>query len=46
VVQRIAKVEAENRRLRQSLTDAESKLEALSDIERSLREQSANADPQ
>ncbi len=46
VVQRIAKVEAENRRLRRSLTDAESKLEALSDIERSLREQSANADPQ
>ncbi len=46
VAQGIARVEAENRRLRQSLTDAESKLDALSDIERSLREQSANADPQ
>jgi len=46
LAQRVANVEAENRRLRRSLTDAESKLEALSDIERSLREQSANGDPQ
>jgi len=46
VTQRIARVETENRRLQQSLTDAESKLDALSDIERSLREQSANGDPQ
>lgn len=46
VAQRIAKVEAENRRLRKSLSVAESKLEALSDIERSLREQSANNEPQ
>ena len=29
-----------------AMTDAESKLDALSDIERSLREQSANGDPQ
>ena len=42
---RMANLEAENRRLRQSLTDAESKLEALSDIERSLREQSSNDEP-
>jgi hypothetical protein len=46
VAQRIAKVEAENRRLKRSLADSEAKLEALSAIERSLREQSANAEPQ
>ena len=46
VARRIANVEAENRRLRQSLADAEAKLDALSAIERSIREQSANADPQ
>lgn len=46
VARRIANVEAENQRLRQSLADAESKLEALSDIERSLREQSSSGDPQ
>ena len=45
VAQRIAKVEAENRRLKRSLADSEAKLEALSAIERSLREQSANAEP-
>ena len=41
----LANLEAENRRLQQSLTDAESKLDALSAIERSLREQSSNGDP-
>ena len=45
VAQRIAKVEAENRQLRRSLADSEAKLEALSAIERSLREQSGNGDP-
>jgi len=40
----LADLEAENRRLRQSLTDAESKLDALSAIERSLREQSSNGE--
>ena len=45
VAQRIAKVEAENRRLKRSLADSEAKLEALSAIERSLREQSANGEP-
>ncbi len=40
----LANLEAENRRLRQSLTDAESKLDALSAIERSLREQSSNGE--
>lgn len=46
VARRITNVEDENRRLRQSLADAEAKLEALSAIERSIREQSANAEPQ
>ncbi len=41
----LADLEAENRRLRQSLADAESKLDALSAIERSLREQSSNGEP-
>jgi hypothetical protein len=44
VARRIANVEAENRRLRRSLDDAESKLEALSDIERSLREQAESGE--
>lgn len=39
VNQRIATVEAENRRLRRELDDAESKLEAITSIERSIREQ-------
>ena len=46
LAQRIANVEAENRRLRRSLDDAQSKLDALSEIERELREQSANSEPQ
>jgi hypothetical protein len=37
--QRIANVEAENRRLRRELRDAEGKLEAITTIERSIREQ-------
>jgi len=46
IARRITNVEAENRQLRQSLADAEAKLEALSAIERSIREQSANTEPQ
>lgn len=37
--QRIAAIEAENRRLRSELADAEEKLEAITSIERSIREQ-------
>jgi hypothetical protein len=37
--QRLATVESENRRLRQELADAENKLEAITSIERSIREQ-------
>lgn len=37
--QRLATVEAENRRLRSELADAEEKLEAITTIERSIREQ-------
>ena len=37
--QRLATVEAENRRLRSELEDAEQKLEAITSIERSIREQ-------
>lgn len=36
---RLANLEAENRRLRQDLAEAEEKLEAISTIERSIREQ-------
>ena len=39
IAQRIATVEAENRQLRSALEDAESKLEAITSIERSIREQ-------
>ncbi|MDH5214540.1 MAG: hypothetical protein OEY04_09970 [Gammaproteobacteria bacterium] len=39
VTQRIASVEAENRRLRQALAEAEEKLEAITSIERAIREQ-------
>jgi hypothetical protein len=35
----VASVEAENRRLRRSLEEAESKLEAITSIERSVRDQ-------
>lgn len=37
--QRLATVEAENRRLRQELDEAENKLEAITTIERSIRQQ-------
>ncbi len=37
--QRLATVEAENRRLRRDLEDAESKLEAITSIEQSIRQQ-------
>lgn len=39
VAQRIAKVESENRQLRRSLQEAEQKLDAITSIERSIREQ-------
>ena len=39
ISQRLAVVEAENRRLRRDLEDAEQKLEAITSIERSIREQ-------
>jgi len=44
--QRLARIEAENRQLRESLADAEAKLEAITTIERSIREQSGDNDPQ
>ena len=37
--QRLAVVEAENRRLRRDLADAEAKLEAITSIERDIRQQ-------
>lgn len=37
--QRLATVEADNRRLRRELADAETKLEAITSIERSIRQQ-------
>ena len=42
IAQRIATVEAENRRLESSLAEAESKLEAITSIERSIRDQPDN----
>lgn len=39
ISQRLASVEAENRQLRRELDDAEQKLEAITSIERSIREQ-------
>jgi len=44
VAERIAKVESENRQLRRSLEEAEQKLDAITSIERSIREQ-ANSEP-
>ena len=46
VAQRIAAVESENRQLRQSLAEAEEKLEAITSIERSIREQTDNTTQQ
>lgn len=40
--QRIASIESENRQLRQSLAEAQAKLDAITSIERSIREQSDN----
>jgi hypothetical protein len=45
VAQRMARIEAENRQLREQLSDAESKLEAITSIERSMREQADAPDP-
>lgn len=42
IEQRIAMVEAQNRQLRQSLEEAEQKLEAITNIERSISEQSSD----
>jgi len=42
VAQRMSTIEAENRHLRQQLSDAEQKLEAITSIERSIREQAEN----
>ena len=39
ISQRLASVEAENRQLRRNLEEAEAKLEAITSIERSIREQ-------
>lgn len=46
ITDRITDVEAENRELRQALAEAEQKLEAITTIERSIREQSDEATPQ
>ncbi len=43
IAQRIAKIESENRQLRRSLEEAEQKLEAITSIERSIREQADNS---
>jgi len=45
IAQRINRVETENRRLRESLADAEAKLEAITTIERSIREQADENEP-
>lgn len=42
IAHRIAAVESENRELRRSLEEAEQKLEAITSIERSIREQTEN----
>jgi hypothetical protein len=46
IAERVATVEAENRQLRQSLAEAEQKLEAITSIERSIREQADENGPQ
>jgi hypothetical protein len=43
ISRRLANVEAENRRLRGQLAEAEEKLEAITSIERSIREQGQSA---
>jgi hypothetical protein len=42
VAQRMSTIESENRQLREDLLDAEQKLEAITSIERSIREQTTN----
>jgi hypothetical protein len=42
VAQRMSTIESENRQLRKDLLDAEQKLEAITSIERSIREQATN----
>lgn len=46
IAQRIARVESENRQLKRSLEEAEQKLDAITSIERSIREQAENGEPQ
>ena len=46
IARRIATVESENRRLRRSLEEAEQKLDAITTIERSLREQANTGESQ
>lgn len=46
IAQRMARIEAENRQLREALAEAEGKLEAITSIERSIREQAGDNDPQ
>ena len=41
---RMAAIESENRQLRQSLAEAQEKLEAITSIERSIREQTENSE--
>jgi hypothetical protein len=42
VAQRMSTIESENRQLREDLLEAEQKLEAITSIERSIREQATN----
>jgi hypothetical protein len=42
IAQRIASIESENRQLKQSLAEAQEKLDAITSIERSIREQTDN----
>lgn len=45
IARRIARIEAENRALRESLADAEAKLEAITSIEQSIRQQTGENNP-
>jgi hypothetical protein len=45
IAQRMSRIESENRELRAMLADAEAKLEAITSIERSIREQADSPDP-
>ena len=46
LARRIAAIEAENRRLAENLSEAEAKIEALQAVERAIRGQAENDDPQ